>query len=57
METKLTAKDKKLLRKIIDHPEEIYPIEDWRYDVANGDTKLGYKDWVNHNVESHKEEK
>jgi len=38
-------------------PEELYPIEDWRYDVANGDTKLGYKEWVEHNVESHKGER
>jgi hypothetical protein len=37
-------------------PEELYPIEDWRYDVANGDTKLGYKEWVEHNIESHQEE-
>jgi hypothetical protein len=35
--------------------EEEYPYEDWQYDVANGDTKLGYAEWVEHNVESHKE--
>lgn len=23
-----------------------YPPEDWRYEVANGDTRLGYWDWV-----------
>lgn len=34
-----------------------YPLEDWRYNVTNGDTKLGYKDWVQHNVESDKEGK
>ena len=33
-----------------------YPIEDWRYEVANGDTKLGYKEWVQHQKESNKEE-
>jgi len=33
--------------------QELYPIEDWKYDVSNGDTKLGYEDWVEHNVESH----
>ena len=32
--------------------EEKWPIEDWRYDVANGDTKLGYAEWVKHNKES-----
>jgi hypothetical protein len=30
-----------------------YPKADWQYDVANGDTKLGYVDWVLHNIESH----
>jgi hypothetical protein len=33
--------------------DEEYPMEDWKYDVANGDTKLGYIDWVLHNIESH----
>jgi hypothetical protein len=23
-----------------------YPLEDWQYEVANGDTQLGYTDWV-----------
>jgi hypothetical protein len=32
--------------------EEKFPMEDWQYDVANGDTKLGYADWVLHNVEA-----
>lgn len=38
-------------------PQELYPMEDWKYDVANGDTKLGYEEWVGHNIESHQEEK
>lgn len=25
---------------------EHYPVEDWRYEVANDDTRLGYWDWV-----------
>ncbi len=25
-----------------------YPLEDWQYQVANGDTRLGYEDWVAH---------
>lgn len=29
-----------------DHPD--YPVKDWQYEVANGDTRLGYKDWVEH---------
>ena len=23
-----------------------YPMEDWRYEVANGDELCGYRDWV-----------
>jgi len=30
---------------------EHWPVSDWQYDVANGDTKLGYVDWVMHNKE------
>ena len=30
-----------------------YPREDWKNDVAAGDTQLGYFDWVIHNIESH----
>jgi hypothetical protein len=33
--------------------DEDFTMSDWRYDVANGDTKLGYVDWVLHNIESH----
>jgi hypothetical protein len=29
-----------------------YPLEDWQYDVANGDTRLGYVEWVEHKTES-----
>ena len=32
--------------------EEKFPREDWQYDVANGDTQLGYADWVLHNAEA-----
>jgi hypothetical protein len=39
-----------------DNPESRFPIEDWKHDVSNGDTKLGYADWVAHNVESHANE-
>ena len=35
-------------------PQELYPIEDWIYDATSGYTKLGYEEWVAHNVESHK---
>ena len=23
-----------------------YPLEDWQYEVANGDTRRGYHEWV-----------
>jgi hypothetical protein len=29
-----------------------FPLEDWKMDVQNGDTFLGYTDWVKHNIES-----
>ncbi|MHB1642514.1 MAG: hypothetical protein ACYCS8_07620 [Acidithiobacillus sp.] len=34
-----------------EHPD--YIREEWSEDVGNGDTNLGYWDWVLHNVESH----
>jgi hypothetical protein len=33
-----------------DVPE--YPRSDWRYQVGNGDTNLGYWDWVEHQLEA-----
>jgi hypothetical protein len=35
-------------------PEELFPMEDWQYDVANGDTKMGYAEWLEHNMEAHR---
>jgi len=32
--------------------EEKYPIDDWRYDVAEGNTVLGYAEWVQHRKEA-----
>lgn len=29
---------------------DIFPITDWESDVRKGDTKLGYPEWVRHNV-------
>ena len=29
-----------------------YPKSDWEYEVRNGDTKLGYKEWVEHRKEA-----
>ena len=28
-----------------------YPRADWRYEVANGDTNLGYWEWLQHQLE------
>lgn len=35
-----------------DYEDEIYPREDWKNEVANGDTQQGYFDWLIHNLES-----
>lgn len=32
--------------------EEMYPVSDWKYEVANGDTLLGYAEWVEHQKEA-----
>ena len=33
-----------------------YPVADWKYEIANGDTRLGYWEWVEHLIESNKEQ-
>ena len=33
-----------------------YPREDWRHEVSNNDTSLGYWEWVAHQIEVHGEE-
>jgi hypothetical protein len=33
-----------------------FPSEDWKYEVANGDTRLGYHQWVEHQREAKKHE-
>lgn len=35
---------------------EYYDREDWKQDVSAGDTKLGYWEWVQHNIESNGDE-
>lgn len=34
-----------------------WPLSDWRYEVANDDTRLGYAEWVEHNKEAAEDEK
>ena len=41
-----------LLDHIYDACLEESPIEDWRYEVSNGDTRLGYEEWRAHRLES-----
>jgi len=36
-------------------PDADWPIEDWQREVAEGDTRLGYEDWVKHNKETSNE--
>ena len=31
------------------HPD--FPVSDWRYEVANDDTRLGYWEWVQAAIE------
>lgn len=28
------------------HSDPNHPVEDWQYEVANGDTRLGYHEWL-----------
>ncbi len=41
-----------------DHWEEDadWSSSDWQYDVANGDTRLGYTAWIEHNQEVERED-
>ena len=32
-----------------------HPSEDWKYEVANGDTRLGYREWARAREESESE--
>jgi hypothetical protein len=48
LETVRQAKEK----GVWDYEDEEFPREDWRNDVACGDTQLGYFDWVIHNLEN-----
>lgn len=34
-----------------------HPVEDWRYEVGNNDTRLGYREWIQHRkeIESHEQ--
>lgn len=34
------------------YEDEAYPRSDWKYEVANNDTQLGYFDWVENHIEA-----
>jgi hypothetical protein len=40
---------------VVEQDEDTWPVEDWRYEIANGDTLLGYADWVEHQKEMDRE--
>ena len=31
---------------------DLFPVADWQYEVANGDTRLGYAEWLDHRCEA-----
>jgi hypothetical protein len=33
-----------------------HPVSDWQYEVANGDTRLGYAEWLERQREIDKED-
>ena len=35
-----------------DDQHQAHPRIDWRYEVANGDTLLGYHEWVQHRLDA-----
>jgi hypothetical protein len=53
-----THKHVKAATAIISHWEDVseFPSEDWKYEVANGDTRLGYREWVEHQRDAKKQE-
>lgn len=32
--------------------QDAHPVSDWQYEVANGDTMLGYLEWLQHQIEA-----
>lgn len=37
---------------VVPSAKDRFPKSDWKYEVQNGDTKLGYQEWLAHRVES-----
>jgi hypothetical protein len=51
-DNQLTELTEMLIEKEI-LPQEKDLTNDWKYEVANGDTKLGYVEWLEHQKEMH----
>lgn len=57
-ETEQQKREARLINRAIDGVSELqqaaslYPREDWLHEVNNGDTALGYVEWLSHKVES-----
>ena len=54
----MNQKEKRILSskdiiKSWNYNNEDFPRSDWKDDVQNGDTQLGYFEWLIHNLESH----
>jgi hypothetical protein len=48
--------DLKILRsQNIWNEHKDFPLEDWQYEVANGDTRLGYWEWAIAQAENHQD--
>jgi hypothetical protein len=48
-----SAAAKKLVEENIWNSYWLFPRSDWQYETANGDTSLGYWNWVDNQIESH----
>ena len=44
----------KTCKEITKELKEKFPKEDWKYEVMNEDTVLGYWEWISHKIEVEK---
>lgn len=42
----------KTIEQVLTENAERWTLEDWQYEVANGDTVLGFHEWRQHNAEA-----
>jgi hypothetical protein len=43
---------KDISQDMLEYEDYDYPFSDWQYEVVNGDTILGYWEWVEHQKEA-----